>query len=158
MLTILKDSAFMIAPCMRGFGYSTYTNPIKGLKDLAEDLKLLLDENFSWIEKYYIFGHGIGAAVAVHLALLDPSKVKGICMLNPIRPDGIQSDYKVTKMEQVKDFENKKELYDMGRNKDKDKYHEWIKKFNLPQREEIDMFMNLITLGLQKNYWDIELL
>lgn len=56
-----------IAPCMRGFGYSTYNNEIETLKDLAEDLKLFVEEHLK-LEKFYVIGHQLGGCIAMELA------------------------------------------------------------------------------------------
>ena len=40
------------------------------------------------IKDYYIVGHGMGAMVAVELALMDQNRAKGLVFINPIRPDG----------------------------------------------------------------------
>ena len=34
----------VIAPCLRGFGYSTYYEKIDSLRDYAKDLKLFVEE------------------------------------------------------------------------------------------------------------------
>lgn len=56
-----------IAPCMRGFGYSSYNNEIASLKDLATDLKLFITENLK-VDKFYVTGHQLGGCVALELA------------------------------------------------------------------------------------------
>ena len=44
-----------VAPCMRGFGYSSYNKPIESLRDLAEDIKLFAKEKN--MDKFYLSGH-----------------------------------------------------------------------------------------------------
>ena len=66
---------------MRGFGFSTYNNPLKSYKDLANDVNIFMNEIFPEIEEFYIFGHNIGGNVALELAKAYPDKVKGLIML-----------------------------------------------------------------------------
>jgi len=55
LMTKLSKYMKCIAPCMRGFGYSSYNTPIASLKDLAEDIKLFAKERK--MEKFYLCGH-----------------------------------------------------------------------------------------------------
>ena len=51
-----KLSGFVnVAPCLRGHGYSSYYNPIKSIKDLAKDMKLLAKILFK-DRKFWIIG------------------------------------------------------------------------------------------------------
>ena len=43
ILDVLEDDAYLIAPCLRGFGYSSYNSDISSLKDFAEDLKSFME-------------------------------------------------------------------------------------------------------------------
>ncbi len=61
----------VIAPCLRGQGYSSYISTIKDFRDLAKDLQLFMLKNFK-DETFYVMGHSMGGAVAMHLALLMP--------------------------------------------------------------------------------------
>jgi len=54
-----------------------------------------MDEHYYYYEEYTIVGHGMGAMVGCHLALLSPDKVKGLICINPLRPDGYKSDIKI---------------------------------------------------------------
>ncbi len=66
-----------VAPCLRGYGYSSNKEPISSLKDLATDLALFMQEEMK-VKDFYIFAHGMGCMIAVHLANILPSHVKGI--------------------------------------------------------------------------------
>ena len=59
-------------------GFSSYWNEVTSLKDFAEDIKAFMDSLFDYYDDYYIVGHGMGAMVAVHLSLIDKSKVRGL--------------------------------------------------------------------------------
>lgn len=80
---------------MRGSGETTYNKPVQNYKEIAVDILLLMKEKFSDINEYQIFGHDIGASVAVELALLDSLKVKGIVLLD--------LPYKYKKYEELRD-------------------------------------------------------
>jgi pimeloyl-ACP methyl ester carboxylesterase len=58
-----------VAPCMRGFGYSSYNKDMSSFKDLAADLKLFINEHMKF-EKFYIIGHQLGGCVGLELAHL----------------------------------------------------------------------------------------
>jgi pimeloyl-ACP methyl ester carboxylesterase len=58
-----------IAPCNRGFGYSSYNNPITSLEDLAKDIVLLIKEHLK-LKRFYIYAHSMGSIMAVYLASL----------------------------------------------------------------------------------------
>ena len=53
---------------MRGFGFTSYNYDIKGFQDLAEDMYIFMEEQFTDINDYFIFGNNIGGLVAMHLA------------------------------------------------------------------------------------------
>jgi len=58
-----------VAPCLRGYGYSSYNKEMETFKDLANDLKLFITENLK-IEKFFLIGHQLGGCVALELAHL----------------------------------------------------------------------------------------
>ena len=70
-----------IAPCNRGFGYSSYNNPINSLEDLAKDIVLLIKEHLK-LNKFYLFAHSLGSVIAIYLANLLKDQVQGIIMLS----------------------------------------------------------------------------
>ena len=55
LMSKLDKQMKCIAPCIRGFGYSSYVNDINTFRDLAQDIKLFLDE--IKVDKFYIIGH-----------------------------------------------------------------------------------------------------
>ena len=79
MIRIMKmfgGSMRVIAPCLRGFGYSSYKKPIASLKDLALDLILFIEEHLV-IDKLYILGHSMGSVVGMYLAIEMQERVIG---------------------------------------------------------------------------------
>ena len=77
----LKERAQVIAPSMRGFGYSSYKKPFKSYSEVAEDMYLFMKEEFPGVESYYVFGHNIGGNVAMELAIKHPECIKGMVLL-----------------------------------------------------------------------------
>jgi|ETNmetMinimDraft_14_1059893.scaffolds.fasta_scaffold189000_1 pimeloyl-ACP methyl ester carboxylesterase len=69
-----------------------------------------MESLFDYFDDYYVVGHGMGAMVAVHLSLIDPSKVRGLILLSPLRPDGYKSDIKIEDKAELYQYEHKKFL------------------------------------------------
>jgi len=42
LIDILKSKYRVIAPCLRGFGYSSYKKTVSSIQELAEDLMLFI--------------------------------------------------------------------------------------------------------------------
>ena len=57
-----------IAPCLRGYGYSSYNSPITSLKDLAEDVVMLVQEELGLKQKIFLMGCGIGSIITTYVA------------------------------------------------------------------------------------------
>jgi pimeloyl-ACP methyl ester carboxylesterase len=53
----------VIAPCLRGFGYSSQKNEVKDINELALDLKEFM-ETVLRIKQFYIVGHSYGVMPA----------------------------------------------------------------------------------------------
>lgn len=88
MKELEKDkNYFIVAPCLRGFGYSSYKTPINSLKELAEDLVLFVKEELKLNKKFYVMGHNIGTIIAIYLANLLPDLVKGIILMSCVQPE-----------------------------------------------------------------------
>jgi alpha-beta hydrolase superfamily lysophospholipase len=75
------------APCLRGFGYTTYKKEIKGVDDFANDLQDFMKECAN-CEKFYIAAHSIGGLIAMKLALNIGSNCLGMVLLNSVKPGG----------------------------------------------------------------------
>ena len=61
----LKHDCRVIAPCLRGTGYSSYHKPISTLKELAYDIRLFVKEYIKNEKDIFIIGHSTGAAIAI---------------------------------------------------------------------------------------------
>ena len=67
----LEPFARVIAPCLRGSGYSSYNKKITSINDFASDLKLFMNE-YAKSSSFYILGHQLGGSIAEKIALLMP--------------------------------------------------------------------------------------
>lgn len=75
----LQNKYRIIAPDMRGFGDSSYNNPINSLEDLGDDILILLDA--LGIESYSLLGWSTGGAVAMKIAAKRQEQVKKLVLL-----------------------------------------------------------------------------
>jgi len=86
-INILSKKYRCIAPCLRGYGYSSYNTPIKSLNDLTSDLIELVQSHLK-INKIFVIGHSNGCALTVELAHLKPQLVYGTILVSPPPPTG----------------------------------------------------------------------
>lgn len=101
-MTKLSKHVRCISPCMRGFGYSSYVNKIESFKDLAQDLKLFINENLK-LDSFYVSGHQMGGCVALELAYLMPKKCLGIVNFSMFPLTGLKvPGYKIETMKEIK--------------------------------------------------------
>lgn len=66
-MKIISQKMRCIAPCFRGYGYSSYNYPIKTFKDLANDMVLLIKEHLK-LENFYLLGHSYGTISAIYIS------------------------------------------------------------------------------------------
>ncbi len=74
-----KNDYRVVAPDLRGFGDSTYLDPIKSLEDLSDDLYLFLAE--LKINKVHIAGWSTGGAIVLKLAAKHPEMIDKIVLI-----------------------------------------------------------------------------
>ncbi len=72
----------MVAPCLRGHGYSSYENQITCLKDFADDLYLFVKEHLK-LKNFYLLGHSRGSIVALFFGMNYNSMLKGLVLISP---------------------------------------------------------------------------
>ena len=80
LLERLPDNIHTIAPDLRGFGDSSYYQPISELLDFADDLKKLLDEKK--INKINLLGWSLGGGVAMEFAAKYPQMVDKLILVS----------------------------------------------------------------------------
>lgn len=89
----LKNHFQLIAIDMRGFGDSTYHQPITSLSDLAEDVWNLLD--ILKISDCFLMGWSTGGGVGLEMAAMRPNKIKTLILLSSIGIQGYTDPNKV---------------------------------------------------------------
>lgn len=78
----------MYAPDMRGFGGSSYEEPIDSLWDFAADLDRFADELD--LDPFHLVGWSLGGAVAMAYAADHPERVRKLVLLAPVGTRGLQ--------------------------------------------------------------------
>lgn len=83
----LESKYRLIAVDMRGFGNSTYNQPIHSLRELADDiLELLAGLNIS---TYMVLGWSTGGGVALEMAASQPSRIQKVFLLSSVGLKGL---------------------------------------------------------------------
>ncbi|MFA5419458.1 MAG: alpha/beta hydrolase [Bacteroidales bacterium] len=80
LLKRLPENLRVIAMDLRGFGDSTYHKHITSLKDLADDVSMLM--NALMIEKAVIVGWSLGGGVAMEFAAAYPQKTTKLVLID----------------------------------------------------------------------------
>jgi len=86
LIKTLPKSVSVIALDLRGFGESTYHQPIDSLFDFAEDIKLFLDS--LGIDCVSLLGWSLGGAIAMEFAANYPNMVSNLMLLSSGSPKG----------------------------------------------------------------------
>jgi pimeloyl-ACP methyl ester carboxylesterase len=127
------------------------------LRDLAEDMKLFVDEYLWDVKSFYVLGHGMGGGVAMELSLLMPLKCKGVILLNTLRPEGLPG-IKVTSIEELQQkFPYKVYIDKMLKTMDGKYYKTFIEQFGIDESNIQEAKKNLNIMKQQRNFWEIEL-
>ncbi|POZ91410.1 alpha/beta fold hydrolase [Petrotoga sp. SL27] len=175
------DSDYTIyAPDLRGFGISTYNNPIDSLDDFKEDLKLFVDE--LGLSKFDLMGWSTGEGVCMIFAADYPSYVDKLILMESVgtrgypilKKDGegkpIKDEFLKTKEEIAQDPVQVIPILSAYNNKDKDflkvvweatiythnkpepqKYEEYLDDM-LTQRNLVDVDYALATFNISEDY------
>ena len=156
----VSNSFRTIAPDFRGYGHSTYNNPITSLEDLCEDLKVFLEALD--ISKVNLLGWSAGGPVAQLFACKYPSLVESLILVGSVGPRGTMIlDANGRLMKKKEDFEKCWRIADtIGMIKAKNnKMLKWFMTNNgfrnkdLPKEEILDQYVD--ELKLQRNIVDI---
>jgi len=86
LMEAISDDFTVYAFDLRGFGESSYENPVESIKDLAEDIAQASDA--LGVDTYSVSGWGIGGAVAMRLALDHPDDVETLILLASCEVEG----------------------------------------------------------------------
>lgn len=76
----------IVMPDMRGFGASSYNNPVESLEDFADDVLALLDTLN--VSHYEVFGWSTGGGIAMVMAAKRPEQVKKLYLLESVGTTG----------------------------------------------------------------------
>lgn len=95
----LSPHFHVIAPDMRGFGDSTYNTRISTLKELADDLVLLLDA--LKLEKVFILGWSLGGGVVMEMAAHYPERVEKLILMGSTTHKGYPLYKKDTNLQPI---------------------------------------------------------
>lgn len=82
----MPDEYKIYALDLRGFGMSSYNNPINSIKDFSEDLKLFLDE--LGIKGFYLGGWSTGGGVSMQFAANYSDYVKKLVLIESVSVKG----------------------------------------------------------------------
>ncbi|MCP4346450.1 MAG: alpha/beta hydrolase [Desulfobacterales bacterium] len=72
----------IVAPDLRGFGGSSYNNPVNSFKDFSEDVRLFVDA--LGLEKFSIAGWSAGGAIAMQFAIDHPGFVSKLILQSSV--------------------------------------------------------------------------
>lgn len=82
----MPETMRVITPDMRGFGASTYHQPINSLADFAADIIALVDELN--IDKFILGGWSTGGGVALEIAASLPKRVEQLVLIESVGISG----------------------------------------------------------------------
>jgi pimeloyl-ACP methyl ester carboxylesterase len=78
----LSDEFDVIAPCLRGFGWSERDKGRHDLPGLGQFVLSMLDK--LEVEKFSVIGNSLGGALAIWLARVAPEQVERLCLVNAL--------------------------------------------------------------------------
>jgi pimeloyl-ACP methyl ester carboxylesterase len=84
VIPLLGESHRLIAPDLRGFGWTDAPRDGYGTGELADDLLALLDT--LELERVLVVGHDLGGRLGVDLAVRAPTRVRRLLTLNAMHP------------------------------------------------------------------------
>jgi pimeloyl-ACP methyl ester carboxylesterase len=83
LMPLLADAAHLVAPDLPGFGFSDAPSQDRyeyGFENIADTVDALIDE--LGLERWFLYVHDYGAAVAYHVATRRPDRVLGLIVQN----------------------------------------------------------------------------
>ncbi len=84
VIPLLADDYRIIAPDLRGFGWSDAPSAGYSTEELVDDLVGLLDA--LGLDEVLVIGHDVGGRLGFHLALREPNRVRRLVTLNALHP------------------------------------------------------------------------
>ncbi|ENQ3079736.1 TPA: alpha/beta hydrolase [Bacillus pseudomycoides] len=163
----LQDSYHIYALDLRGFGFSTYHQPIDSLNDFAEDVKLFVDE--LQLENFSLVGWSMGGGVAMQFAAAYPMNVNKLILVESVGVKGypiykkdingqpIVSNLLTTKEEIAEDPVQIAPVVEALKQKDKKYYRNiWnllIYTHHQPRADRYEKYLN--DMLTQRNFVDV---
>lgn len=110
LMEAMPDDYKIYAVDLRGFGISSYNNPIDSIKDFSEDLKLFVDE--LGIKGFYLGGWSTGGGVSMQFAADYSDYVKKLILIESVSVKGYPTYPMDAKRKPLSDkpFQSKEEL------------------------------------------------
>jgi pimeloyl-ACP methyl ester carboxylesterase len=168
LISKLDKEYRVIAPDMRGFGISSYINPINSLEDLANDIIELV--NMIGIDKFVLGGWSTGGGVAMEIAAKLKNRVQKLVLIESVgikgypifkkNPDGTVDTNVLlkTKEEISNDHIQVIPILNAYKNKDKETlkaiWNGVIYTNNKPKDEDYERYLD--DMLTQKNLVDID--
>lgn len=170
----ISEGVRVIAPDMRGFGLSSYKQPISSLNELSEDIADLLNQLD--VQQYAIAGWSTGGGVAIQHCIDHSDKVSQLVLVSstgvtgyPVKSNGGQGEYLKSKQAILDDpmfapiftaFENKDKafirgLWDMvvyNHKKPAEEYYELLIDDVLTQVNLADIYFALSNFNLSDDF------
>jgi len=78
----------VIAPCLRGHGFSTSNNRLRYFFEFIKDIKQLMIKELN-LKSFYVCGHSMGAGVAMIAGFTLVHQVTGMFLISSMSPAGI---------------------------------------------------------------------
>ncbi len=78
----------VVAPCLRGHGFSTLNNRVKYFFEFIKDIKQLMCKVLK-LKNFYVCGHSMGAGVAMVSGFSLVHQVTGLFLISTMSPEGI---------------------------------------------------------------------
>lgn len=110
LMEAMPDDYKIYAVDLRGFGISSYNNPIDSIKDFSEDLKLFVDE--LGIKGFYLGGWSTGGGVSMQFVADYSDYVKKLILIESVSVKGYPTYPLDAKRKPLSDkpFQSKEEL------------------------------------------------
>ena len=93
--TVLKETWGILCPDLRGHGKS-FTRGRIGMDVWCRDLQALLDAE--GCDKAVFVGHSLGAQLAVHFAERNPTRVRGLVLIDPVFHQALRGTMKAVSL------------------------------------------------------------
>jgi len=81
-IDVLSEEFDVIAPCLRGFGWSERDSGRHDLPGLGQFVLSMLD--ILKVDRFSVIGNSLGGAIAIWLARVAPARIQRVCLVNAL--------------------------------------------------------------------------